>query len=41
MVKGDFDNFSGKGKFLKKFFGCLYIDFMIYNLNRILIDNGY
>lgn len=41
MAKGDFDNLSGKGKPLKKFSGCSYIDPMTHNLNRILIDNGY
>ncbi|XP_055470960.1 dnaJ homolog subfamily C member 28 [Psammomys obesus] len=41
MAKGDFDNLSGKGKPLKKFAGCSYIDPMTHNLNRILIDNGY
>lgn len=41
MAKGDFDNLSGKGKPLKKFSGCTYIDPMTHNLNRILIDNGY
>ncbi|XP_044522797.1 dnaJ homolog subfamily C member 28 [Gracilinanus agilis] len=41
MAKGDFDNLSGKGKPLKKFSGCSYIDPMTHNLNRILIENGY
>ncbi|XP_055965199.1 dnaJ homolog subfamily C member 28 [Sorex fumeus] len=41
MAKGDFDNLSGKGKPLKKFSGCSYVDPMTHNLNRILIDNGY
>ncbi|XP_008065128.2 dnaJ homolog subfamily C member 28 [Carlito syrichta] len=41
MAKGDFDNLSGKGKPLKKFPACSYIDPMTHNLNRILIDNGY
>lgn len=41
MARGDFDNLSGKGKPLKKFSGCSYIDPMTHNLNRILIDNGY
>ncbi|KAM4888645.1 dnaJ homolog subfamily C member 28 isoform 2-T2 [Thomomys bottae] len=41
MAKGDFDNLSGKGKPLKKFSSCSYIDPMTHNLNRILIDNGY
>ncbi|XP_059133598.1 dnaJ homolog subfamily C member 28 isoform X2 [Peromyscus eremicus] len=41
MAKGDFDNLSGKGKPLKKFSACSYIDPMTHNLNRILIDNGY
>ncbi|KAM4863490.1 dnaJ homolog subfamily C member 28 [Urocitellus parryii] len=41
MAKGDFDNLSGKGKPLKKFSECSYIDPMTHNLNRILIDNGY
>ncbi|XP_003410347.3 dnaJ homolog subfamily C member 28 [Loxodonta africana] len=41
MAKGDFDNLTGKGKPLKKFSGCSYIDPMTHNLNRILIDNGY
>ena len=41
MAKGDFDNLSGKGKPLKKFSGCSYIDPITHNLNRILIDNGY
>ncbi|KAL4672343.1 hypothetical protein H8957_009688 [Semnopithecus entellus] len=41
MAKGDFDNLSGKGKPLKKFSDCSYIDPMTHNLNRILIDNGY
>ncbi|XP_038201423.1 dnaJ homolog subfamily C member 28 [Arvicola amphibius] len=41
MARGDFDNLTGKGKPLKKFSGCSYIDPMTHNLNRILIDNGY
>ncbi|XP_074070174.1 dnaJ homolog subfamily C member 28 [Macrotis lagotis] len=41
MAKGDFDNLSGKGKPLKKFSGCSYLDPMTHNLNRILIENGY
>lgn len=41
MARGDFDNLSGKGKPLKKFSGCSYLDPMTHNLNRILIDNGY
>ncbi|XP_036059616.1 dnaJ homolog subfamily C member 28 [Onychomys torridus] len=41
MAKGDFDNLSGRGKPLKKFSACSYIDPMTHNLNRILIDNGY
>ncbi|KAF7709447.1 dnaJ homolog subfamily C member 28 [Silurus meridionalis] len=41
MARGDFRNLSGAGKPLSKFEHNPYADPMTYNLNRILIDNGY
>nr|XP_046255939.1 dnaJ homolog subfamily C member 28 [Scatophagus argus] len=41
MARGDFKNLSGAGKPLNKFEHNPYADPMTYNLNRILVDNGY
>jgi len=41
MAKGDFDNLPGKGKPLPYSHINPYVDAMTFNINRILINNGY